>query len=425
LLQAAPQQVIARQVAETLSESGITEFISSHTPATADLQKLIQLLLGAEVPQASELDTLLNRLLRTRPDAFDELLNVLFTLAPARKRFAELLHSTTYMRLVVHQLRAGSQSGIQAVLIADVLELASRMLPGKRSLVRELILLLVLQLPGKQTVPAVWLFTFFQLLCVNAELSELKTEKASPELLAALWKAVAMRYPHDWKSELPRLLEQLSQKHHLQRMADPLLNSLQQLRMQAAAEERKRLADEKLTTEKLKPEVSGENGVFVSNAGLVLLWPFLTRLFTRCGWLNGMQFASPETAYRAVHLLQYLANKKEQPPEYVLVLNKLLCGISKASPVVKELELTAEEKQIGEELLGAVIKQWTVLGNTSVQGLRETFLERSGQLLFTPEHVVLRVERKAFDKLLGRLPWAINLIRLPWMKQPLYVEWKT
>jgi Contractile injection system tape measure protein len=425
LLHAAPQQIIARQVAETLSESGITEFLPSQTPATADLQKLIQLLLGAELPQASELDTLLNRLLRTRPDAFDELLNVLFTLAPARKRFAELLHSTTYMRLVVHQLRAGSQSGIQAVLIADVLELASRMLPGKRSLVRELILLLVLQLPGKQTVPAVWLFTFFQLLCVNAELSELKTEKASPELLAALWKAAAMRYPHDWKSELPRLLEQLSQKHHLQRMADPLLNSLQQLRMQAAAEERKRLADEKLTTEKLKPEVSGENGVFVSNAGLVLLWPFFTRLFTRCGWLNGMQFVSPEAAYRAVHLLQYLANKKEQPPEYVLVLNKLLCGISKASPVVKELELTAEEKQIGEELLGAVIKQWTVLGNTSVQGLRETFLERSGQLLFTPEHVVLRVERKAFDKLLGRLPWAINLIRLPWMKQPLYVEWKT
>lgn len=425
LLPAAPQQLIARQVTETLNELSITEFLTAHTPATADLQKLIQLLMRAESPQASELDTLLNRLLRIRPDAFDELLNVLFTLAPARKRLAELLHSTTYMRLVVLVLRADSQSGIQAVLIADLLELASRMLPGKRTLVRELVLLLALQLPGRQAVPAVWLFTFFQLLCVHAELSELKAEKASPEALAAIWNAFAMRYPHDWKSELPRLLEQLSQKHHLQRMSDPLLQRLQQLRMQAAAEERKRFADEKLTNERLKPEVSGENGVFVSNAGLVLLWPFFTRLFTRCGWLNGMQFASPETAYRAVHLLQYLANKQEQPPEYLLVLNKLLCGITKASPVVKELELTADEKQIGEELLGAVIKQWTVLGNTSVQGLRETFLERSGQLLFMPEHVVLRVERKAFDKLLGRLPWAINLIRLPWMKQPLYVEWKT
>jgi hypothetical protein len=425
LLPAAPQQLIDRQVSETLSALSVTEFLPALTPATADLQKLIELLLRAELPQASELDTLLNRLLRTRPDAFDEVLNVLFTLAPARKRFAELLHSTTYMRLVVLVLRADSQSGIQAVLIADLLELANRMLPGKRTLVRELVLLLALQLPGKQAVPAVWLFTFFQLLCVNAVLPELKAEKASPEVLAAGWNAMAQRYPHDWKSELPRLLEQLSQKHHLQRMADPLLQRLQQLRMQAAAEERKRLADEKLATERLKPEVNGESGVFVSNAGLVLLWPFFTRLFTRCGWLNGMQFASPEAAYRAVHLLHYIATKQEQPPEYQLVLNKLLCGISKAAPVVKELELTTEEKQIGEELLGAVIKQWTVLGNTNVQGLRETFLERSGQLLFTPEHVVLRVERKAFDKLLGRLPWAINLIRLPWMKQPLYVEWKT
>jgi Contractile injection system tape measure protein len=425
LLPAAPQQLIDRQVNETLSALSVTEFLPALTPATTDLQKLIELLLRAELPQTSELDTLLNRLLRTRPDAFDEVLNVLFTLAPARKRFAELLHNTTYMRLVVFILRADSQSGIQAVLIADLLELANRMLPGKRTLVRELVLLLALQLPGKQGVPAVWLFTFFQLLCVNAGLPELKAEKGSPEVLAAGWNAMAQRYPHDWKSELPRLLEQLSQKHHLQRMADPLLQRLQQLRMQAAAEERKRFADEKLATERLKPEVNGESGVFVSNAGLVLLWPFFTRLFTRCGWLNGMQFASPEAAYRAVHLLHYIATKQEQPPEYQLVLNKLLCGISKAAPVVKELELTTEEKQIGEELLGAVIKQWTVLGNTSVQGLRETFLERNGQLLFTPEHVVLRVERKAFDKLLGRLPWAINLIRLPWMKQPLYVEWKT
>ncbi|MGL5888869.1 MAG: contractile injection system tape measure protein, partial [Bacteroidia bacterium] len=285
--------------------------------------------------------------------------------------------------------------------------------------------LLALQLPGKQTLPAVWLFTFFQLLSTNTELHQPKAEKASPEAAAALWKEEALRHPHDWKSDLPRLLEQLSHKHHLQRMADPLLQRLQQLRVQAAAEERKRLADEKLTAEKLKPEASSETGVFISNAGLVLLWPFLTRLFTRCGWLNGMQFASEAAAYRAVHLLYYLANKQEQPPEYLLVLNKLLCGVSKASPVEKELVLSDEEKQIGEELLTAVIKQWTVLGNTSVQGLRETFLERSGQLLFTPEHIILRVERKAFDKLLGRLPWAINLIRLPWMKQPLYVEWKT
>ena len=36
---------------------------------------------------------------------------------------------------------------------------------------------------------------------------------------------------------------------------------------------------------------------------------------------------------------------------------------------------------------------------------------------------LLRVERRAEDALLERLPWSWSWIRLPWMEHPLQVEW--
>lgn len=168
-----------------------------------------------------------------------------------------------------------------------------------------------------------------------------------------------------------------------------------------------------------------ERGVFIRNAGLILLWPFLSQLFIRVGLVKGISFVSESAAYRAVHLLQYLVDKSEQTPEYNLVLNKLLCNISKAKPVDKDVLLTAEEKTCADQLIVAAIKHWNSLGQTTADGLRETFLQRGGQLFFFDTKYELRVERKAFDKLLSKLPWSISPIKLTWMNKPLYVEWKT
>ena len=37
----------------------------------------------------------------------------------------------------------------------------------------------------------------------------------------------------------------------------------------------------------------------------------------------------------------------------------------------------------------------------------------------------LRVEPAPFDLLLHHLPWGIGIVKMPWMPEPLYVEWPT
>jgi hypothetical protein len=163
---------------------------------------------------------------------------------------------------------------------------------------------------------------------------------------------------------------------------------------------------------------------YVANAGLVLLWPFITMLFERLGYLEQRQFKSPELAERATHLLQFLATGEENFPEYELVLNKLLCGVESARPLTRVVPLTPEERSTGEGLLGAVLQRWEVLKNTSVAGLRETFLQRAGRLDYHAERVALTVETKTLDILLDQRPWSISTIKLPWMPLPLYVTWR-
>ncbi|GAB3878912.1 hypothetical protein GCM10028824_41450 [Hymenobacter segetis] len=162
----------------------------------------------------------------------------------------------------------------------------------------------------------------------------------------------------------------------------------------------------------------------LANAGLVLLWPFLPTLFERLGYLAQQQFQDAARAARAVHLLQFLATGEEPPPASRLLLNQLLCGVEPGGSLAGEPALTDAEKATGEDLLRAVLSRWEVLKNTSIAGLRETFLQRAGKLTWFPDRVTLTVETKTLDILLDQRPWSIALIKLPWMTRPLYVNWR-
>jgi hypothetical protein len=77
-----------------------------------------------------------------------------------------------------------------------------------------------------------------------------------------------------------------------------------------------------------------------------------------------------------------------------------------------------------EGLLSSLIAQWSILGRTSIAGLRESFLQREGALEETDESWRLRVEPRSFDMLLDRIPWGFNPLKLPWMAKVLHVEWR-
>lgn len=163
---------------------------------------------------------------------------------------------------------------------------------------------------------------------------------------------------------------------------------------------------------------------YVQAAGVVLLHPFLERFFGALDLLdtNG-QFSSFDSRATAVHLLHYLVTGAEQPEEWETTLLKMLCGFPSSVPLIKQLRLETEMKNEADHLLTAVIDHWQKLGNTSPDGLRESFLRREGKVTRESGRLRLVVEQTSLDVLLEFLPWSVAIVRLPWMDSPLWVDW--
>ncbi len=89
-----------------------------------------------------------------------------------------------------------------------------------------------------------------------------------------------------------------------------------------------------------------------------------------------------------------------------------------------EFEFSEEELEEALHLLTVVIGKWEVLKRTSIEGLREGFLQRKGKLTEQESGILLQVERGSIDLLLDQLPWNISMIKLPWMNRLLRVDWR-
>lgn len=162
-------------------------------------------------------------------------------------------------------------------------------------------------------------------------------------------------------------------------------------------------------------------GIYIENSGIVLLHPFLQRFFESLGISRKEEMLHAE---RAVSLLHYLTTGQTNIPEYELVLPKILCEFPLLSPVQADYIITENELAEASTLLEAVINHWEALRDTSPDTLRGTFLLRPGKLSIKEDgDWLLQVESRAFDVLMEYLPWGISVIRLPWMKKMLWVEW--
>lgn len=162
---------------------------------------------------------------------------------------------------------------------------------------------------------------------------------------------------------------------------------------------------------------------FIKTAGIVLLAPFFKPFFTALGLLEGNEWTGRAAAHRAVHLLKFLGTGLQRQPEYSLVLEKICCSLPPAEPVPLNIDLEEKEVQEAEQLLAAVIAHWRALKNTSVNGLRESFLKRDAILTRRENGWLLQVERKTPDVLLDSLPWGYGAVRLPWNDDSIIVEW--
>lgn len=162
---------------------------------------------------------------------------------------------------------------------------------------------------------------------------------------------------------------------------------------------------------------------FIANAGLVLLHPFVAPLLAELSFLENGRFRSEAHRHRALHLLAHLVGQKPFSTETSLLLPKILLGLPPEAPVQRRVRLSRTEKNEARALLEAVVEHWSALKNTSPEALQAEFFQREGRLEHRETGWHLTVEQRASDVLLGRLPWGISLVRLPWMAEWLHVTW--
>jgi hypothetical protein len=164
--------------------------------------------------------------------------------------------------------------------------------------------------------------------------------------------------------------------------------------------------------------------VVVRNAGMVMAAPYLPQLWNMLGLVEKEIFKNNRAAERAVHLLQFMTDKRIESPEYELVLNKILCGVKSSEPITGRIDITEKEQQAVEGLIQGMITNWKGIGQTSIEGFRESFLQRRGRLKLKDDAWHLKVEQRAFDMLLDSIPWGFATIKHPWMERVVYVKWR-
>ena len=162
----------------------------------------------------------------------------------------------------------------------------------------------------------------------------------------------------------------------------------------------------------------------INNAGLVLVAPFFGMVFNDLGYLDKERdFVTAEARIRAVHFSQFLVTSEQHSAEGGLMLNKIICGLEVDEPLERFIDLTQPELDAAAEILDSALKHWSALKRTSAPVFQQTFLQREGILTKENGSWLLRIERISADVLIDTLPWTISIIKHPWMKQPVMVEW--
>ncbi len=160
----------------------------------------------------------------------------------------------------------------------------------------------------------------------------------------------------------------------------------------------------------------------LSNAGLILIHPYIKIFFDNCGFYDNDSKEIVEKS-KAVHALHYIATKTDCDWNANVSFEKFLCGIPLNVSIPREVELDEEVKKQSEELLKAVIENWPALKNSSTDLLRHEFLQRPGKLDLTGKTPRITIERKTQDILLDKISWNLSIAKLPWIDALIYTDW--
>jgi hypothetical protein len=173
------------------------------------------------------------------------------------------------------------------------------------------------------------------------------------------------------------------------------------------------------------PETERTFGVPVSYAGLVLLTPFLPRLFAARNVAHpGEKSLKAEALRRAAALLHFAASGEDDGHEYELGLIKILLGVPLDQPILFASGiLNRGDRDAIETLLSDVVEHWRVIRPMSIDAFREFFLHRRGLLIDERGSWHLRVEASPIDSFLDYLPWSLTTLTMAWLPAPITLDW--
>jgi hypothetical protein len=98
-------------------------------------------------------------------------------------------------------------------------------------------------------------------------------------------------------------------------------------------------SDEGAAPERPRQSVKHESHpIYVANAGMVLLWPYLQRYYELLGLIREGTFIDFDSRSRAVYLLHWLASGHNARHEAELPLAKVMCGIVPSTPLAAAAE---------------------------------------------------------------------------------------
>lgn len=183
-------------------------------------------------------------------------------------------------------------------------------------------------------------------------------------------------------------------------------------------------SDDKMFEKHFKEKEEFKDPIFVNHAGLIILSPYLVTLFEKSKLLQNGDFINLQSKMKAVHLLCYAATGSSNLGEEHLVIPKVLSGLAIKLPIDSNIQLENEDKELVNSLLSSITQQWEPLKNSSIETLRESFLQRKGKLEDKEDFLQLHIETKGIDILLDQIPWNIGMIKTQWMDKLLQITWR-
>lgn len=192
--------------------------------------------------------------------------------------------------------------------------------------------------------------------------------------------------------------------------------------------ELKSIETAQIKNEEIKKEIDRGTRFKTAYCGLMLLAPFYSTLFRRLNWVEKQEFKSELEQVKAYRLLLYIAelnlSDEEKNKGNQDLIARIIAGIPAENEISILEDISESDQAEAQTFLKAVIGQWPIMANASLEGFVESFLQREGIAFKSEDKWNIEVEGRGADIILKTLPWGYGTMKFPWAPYIVYTTWE-